>query len=313
MGAGELEIGKLILVMIRFFHIVIISFIPFSVFSQYLGGDADGFALNTLTQTVCPPLPSTNIYFGGDADGFALNTLTQTVCPPLPSTNIYFGGDADGFALNTLTQTVCPPLSSTNIYFGGDANGFALNILTQTGCTPLPIELLFFDATCDNEVLKILWVTASEINNNYFTLERSEDAINFEPIATIKGAGNSSQILHYQYIDNEALYGVSYYRLKQTDFDGAYEYFNIIAVNCNDEINGYVNIYPNPVFHKLIIEIEGYNEILNFEIVNAIGVVVYNGSLVNKIEVNTTSFSSGIYLIKIKNGNSYELKKIIKE
>jgi len=89
------------------FSVCIIGFAYLPAFSQYSGGDADGFGSGTLTQTVCPPVTSTNIFFGGDADGSASGTLTQTVCPPVTSTNIFYGGDADGSASGTLIQTAC--------------------------------------------------------------------------------------------------------------------------------------------------------------------------------------------------------------
>ena len=89
------------------------------------------------------------------------------------------------------------------------------------GSTLLPIELTFFNVNIKDGKVNIVWQTASEESNDYFTIERSVNGINFEPIAKVVGSGNSSQALNYKYIDNNPLSGVAYYRLRQTDYSGA--------------------------------------------------------------------------------------------
>ena len=74
-----------------------------------------------------------------------------------------------------------------------------------------------------------------------------------------------------------------------------------------------ISIYPNPVSNELIIEIEGKTEKVNFEILNAIGQIILNGDFIEKINVQTSNFLPGVYLIKIDNGKTIEMKKIIKE
>ncbi len=97
------------------------------------------------------------------------------------------------------------------------------------GWNPLPIELIDFSAKGENNSIKLNWTTVTESNNDYFTLEKSSDAINFNPFATIKGAGNSNKTLIYTYTDENPLNGINYYRLKQTDFDGKFEYSPVIS------------------------------------------------------------------------------------
>jgi hypothetical protein len=96
---------------------------------------------------------------------------------------------------------------------------------------PFPIELIYFKANSIDNRVQLQWSTASEINNDFFTIERSVDGNNWNILAFIQGAGNSNQELHYKYYDENPLDGISYYRLKQTDFDGKYEYFAPVAVN----------------------------------------------------------------------------------
>lgn len=112
--------------------------------------------------------------------------------------------------------------------------------------TPLPITLISFGATPNTNNVKLNWTTATEENNNYFTIERSTDSKNFYPIAEIKGAGNSTNAKQYSFVDNEPIDGVSYYRLKQTDYNGKFEYFKITEVNFKaDDLA--IEIYPNPL------------------------------------------------------------------
>ncbi len=112
--------------------------------------------------------------------------------------------------------------------------------------SPLPVELLDFSADVAGNTVVLNWTTASEINNDYFTVERSVDALNFAPIGTVDGAGNSSLTRNYQLIDANPLPGVSYYRLRQTDFNGDFELFGPVAVNFSGSSLTGVALFPNP-------------------------------------------------------------------
>ena len=115
--------------------------------------------------------------------------------------------------------------------------------------TPLPVELLSFETECDDNNVALNWVTASEINNDYFTIERSTDAVNFETAGTVSGNGNNS---NYTWTDDNSINGTAYYRLKQTDFNGTFEYHGVRAVTCEQKSN--VSIYPNPATNQIIIK-----------------------------------------------------------
>lgn len=108
---------------------------------------------------------------------------------------------------------------------------------------PLPIELLYFNAEVLNEHVLLSWATASEINNDFFTIERTADMQNISKIATISGAGNSNITCNYSYTDYNPLTGISYYRLKQTDYDGSYEYSEWEAVNFSEKAEGLKIVY----------------------------------------------------------------------
>src|SRR6185503_20327710 len=121
-------------------------------------------------------------------------------------------------------------------------------------------------------------VTASENNNSFFTVERSSDAQTFYPVEKIDGAGNSAHTLYYSALDKNPLPGISYYRLRQTDFDGSSRLSDIIAVNISDE--AIISVIPNPAsdFINIVfsgVEFEGSKMI---ELIDAKGSVVASHS-----------------------------------
>ncbi|MEO9485067.1 MAG: T9SS type A sorting domain-containing protein [Ekhidna sp.] len=98
------------------------------------------------------------------------------------------------------------------------------------GSTPLPVTLMYFQFE-NTDGVKLSWATASEINNHYFSVERSEDGTHFYEIATLQGNGNTNSVHTYSYTDRFAFSSTEYYRLKQVDFNGEFEYFQIVQVN----------------------------------------------------------------------------------
>jgi hypothetical protein len=121
----------------------------------------------------------------------------------------------------------------------------------------LPIELLSFEGTYSGNGVDLSWTTASETNNDYFTLERCGNGVNFEPIAIIDGAGNSNTTLQYQYTDSYPLSGINYYRLKQTDFSGQFSYSHIESVDVGSLLTSELNLYPNPNDGNFQLQING--------------------------------------------------------
>jgi hypothetical protein len=110
----------------------------------------------------------------------------------------------------------------------------------------LPIELLYFRAKQRVNVVSLEWATSLEENFDFFTVERSIDGMNFGSIAEIQGIGNSIEKQIYFFNDRNPLPGQLYYRLKATDFDGSYEYFDIVTVRFTGTGSNAVVLYPNP-------------------------------------------------------------------
>ncbi len=119
-------------------------------------------------------------------------------------------------------------------------------IATTTGCSfPVSVSLLHFSATAGSNKTLLSWSTVSEFNNNYFEIERSEDQATFATIGTTTGSGNSISVVHYSFTDENPVSGISYYRLKQVDWNGTYSYSSVVAVH-HSSVTG-LTIYPHPV------------------------------------------------------------------
>lgn len=124
-------------------------------------------------------------------------------------------------------------------------------VLTPPGIVcnllPLPVGLVKFTANAvDNEFVDLDWETSTEVNNDYFTIERSKDSEIFEVVGYIDGAGNSNMIKEYNSVDEDPYKGISYYRLRQTDFDGEYAYSKVEIVNIESNF-GDLKVFPNPI------------------------------------------------------------------
>ena len=178
------------------------------------------------------------------------------------------------------------------------------------GCTPtaiLPITLSYFKGnTIGNAQNLLKWATTTEINNDYFTIERSNNATNFNPIGEVNGNGNSNSLINYQLIDDNPLNGINYYRLKQTDFDGKYTYSEIIVLN-NSIIN--VNIYT--VNNFIFIKSNEINANSKLEIYDVTGRIIAKFQVNSSVKINLSEYKSGIYIYRFTSENSITSDKII--
>ncbi|MEM9023933.1 MAG: T9SS type A sorting domain-containing protein, partial [Bacteroidota bacterium] len=181
----------------------------------------------------------------------------------------------------------------------------------------LPIELLHFDATKRGSDVLLTWSTASEINNDFFTIERSSDRFNWEVVAIVDGAGNSSTQLDYLTWDREPLPGVSYYRLKQTDFNGAFEYSDLRKVVFDGQGNGLsIKAVPNPSFGEVNVNVNSVDE--NEEI--QVFLMETNGKLVRQMRSRTQSgvhrlffgdLAAGTYFLKVVGLREMAVEKLV--
>lgn len=175
----------------------------------------------------------------------------------------------------------------------------------------LPIELQSFTGECYNKCILLEWSTASETNNDYFSIERSIDGINWQIITDVAAAGNSTTLTNYSFIDVARHNDLSYYRLKQTDYDGQFKHSDIIATQkCEEEINELV-IYPNPVNETLNVYYSGdKSQIVSMSIYNVLGEMVYYSEFYEE-KIVLENKLNGIYFLHVNTDSKNSTKKFV--
>ena len=196
--------------------------------------------------------------FFGTNDG-VYNGGLLTICKTYTNTTDWVDIGRGACSIGTSSYTTAQAGSITSSTSGPTAfnsfSYFTLGRLLGAGKNPLPIALLSFNAIPNGEIVDVNWETVTEINNNYFTVERSEDGQTFTELTTVPSKGNhgnSTSPLAYQVKDTEPINGISYYRLKQTDYNGNYKYFNIVDVSFEGSTN--IKIYPNPTDGGFVVD-----------------------------------------------------------
>jgi hypothetical protein len=188
---------------------------------------------------------------------------------------------------------------------------FTIGTINKTQ-TPLPIGLSGFAATAEGRHVNVSWSTSSEVNNDFFTVERSTDGITFDAITTVKGAGYSTAPLSYAVQDDRPYSGLSYYRLKQTDYDGRFTYSKIASVQM--EIPEAATIFPNPAKNQFTIQFTG-DGVADVAIFNIFGqrILTVPSTTSGKVQVDVTGWAKGLYVIKISRGDKTESQRVIVE
>lgn len=183
--------------------------------------------------------------------------------------------------------------------------------------TPLPIELLDFNAICIDKTVKLNWRTASEKNSENFIVERSQNAIDFEPALSVKASGNSNTLMEYTETDFNPNSGLTYYRLKMVDLDGTFKYSTIVPVNYRISKNG-MQIYPNPSNGEFKIDLAGFqNNNVLVVVRDMAGKELYSKVALaqegeNLIVIDSENkLSPGTYVVVASSNNDYFSQKII--
>lgn len=250
---------------------------------------------------------------GGDFAGSAVGSFSPTWTGTIKKDSVELTSSVQSFTNGTFANYGwLLKISSEDatqqywVYYSKEVSTISYRPILRiryTGCTVLPIELLNFNVQANAmRQVEISWQTASEINNDFFTVESSIDGEQWEERGTIKGAGNSSALLSYSLTDENPFAGTSYYRLKQTDFDGKFSYSTVKDVNLTRVDADAANIYPNPAEDHVTF-VGSRAELVNFKIHNLLGEDVTNRTKeITATETERTldikNLSSGIYYIK---------------
>jgi hypothetical protein len=266
--------------------------------------------------------------------GVSAGIISYNVSPAIPATLNNVNGNNNvicAYQCNTGNQGGCNLASQVVGYFmssfgaGNVFNSHTVQYGCWAGATkalsvpgscclyPLPIKLVSFNAKCTDEEQTVFdWETASETNNDLFTVEGSENGIDFKEITTVKAVGNSSVSQSYT-AKLETRNNQIYFRLRQTDFDGSNEYSATIFLNCDDQNLQF--IYPNPAENELYIKIP-MDEASEIEIIDNLGNVLLK-KIVSISEanqewtaINVKLFARGTYFVKVIN-RTPKTKKIV--
>lgn len=234
------------------------------------------------------------------------NNLTNSVNAPEGQAVIAIRGNVllNNRLTNNEDVVICR--ASGGITSGGSDFGSATVVNNCSSCseTPLasalPIELLFFNGKQEKESIGLSWATATELDNDYFNIEKSTDGIRWIVLETIQGAGNSTMNLQYTFEDKAPEAGIQYYRLKQTDFDGTFTYSVAIAINFEGTANeNSISIYPNPNSSNQL-NFRGIRHDLSYtlEVKKVTGELLYSQT-VNTHSITLPTLEKGMYLITL--------------
>lgn len=181
---------------------------------------------------------------------------------------------------------------------------------------PLPVEMTYFNGNCEDNGIVIEWQTASELNNDYFEIHKSQNGYEFEKIATIIGNGNSSYIQNYSYTDEVGASSNVFYKIAQVDFDGNTKFYDPIQVNPCMGDNG-LNVYA-PNLREITIELtSSFDADYEMIIYDALGKQIKSPSLLqakqgfNRFDIQDENLAFGTYMITLFNDQNKMTKKLI--
>jgi hypothetical protein len=191
----------------------------------------------------------------------------------------------------------------------------------------IPVELINFNAKAITpEMVQLNWTTASEINNDYIAIEKTADLNTWENVCKVHGKGNSNEINNYSCVDSNAKstgQNTVYYRPKQVDFNGTYEYFNIIKLRLENasQVNEVESVYPNPATDRIKIQYNASeNGIVKIRLMSiegkAILVSSYNakqGSQVVDVDLPENNLAKGLYVLEVESDGQLYRQKVYKQ
>lgn len=312
----------------------------FVTFSIYEGGDLDGFcSLGSATCECRTPVGGTNnsdyadVYINGDhlSSAYCSTSCSETNCPGYCSVSDGYtlSGDCSGgtvvdddWGWEDFFETVYNNGNDISIDITASTNTTSEEIgVTQitVDCTVLAVDFEDFQVTAQEGGIQVTWSTQSEIDNDYFLVERSRDGIVFQSIGTVEGGGTTFNRRTYRLIDPHPLKGTNYYRIKQFDLDGKVHQTQVQAIQFNEvESVKKIRVFPNPVDAELQIEI--YSDKVNrrfISIQDVFGrqILNFEPKFANSsiFSVDVRNLSPGNYLVKYVEGEVLRTGKFVKK
>jgi hypothetical protein len=201
------------------------------------------------------------------------------------------------------------------VYYGTtDQVQAKFGTLIVSGNAILPVKLIDFNGITGNNLINLDWSTASELNNSGFEIEKSKNGKDWEIIDFVEGSGTTSEISEYQYQDVNPYSGINYYRLKQFDFDGAFEHSKVITVEYNNSESS-INAFPNPSSGLINLQIDNpLSQRIKIMVLDNLGRKVWESiqvegelNLRKEIEIE----GNGIYCVSAQIGDKIHYERVI--
>ena len=277
-------------------------------------------ALSTTAGTLSPSFAAaTTVYTAAVSSATASVTVSPTAVDATASIEVRVNGGSYATVVSGATSSALSLNEGSNTIdvkvTAQDGITIKTYTITVTRAATLPVTLINYTAKLNTDgTVQLTWLTASEINNNYFRLLRSNDGSNFITIATLTGAGNSNLQNRYSFTDLSPLNGTNYYQLVQYDKDGKKADLGIRTVEATLKNVDFI-AYPNPSSHLVNLSFEP-NIYQKVELVDVSGKVLSTkllGKQTDKISFDISNFASGIYHLRLSGKGKTSIKQIIKQ
>ncbi len=259
---------------------------------------------------------------------------TMSLDMGLSQKNVTLSWDGNSCAITSLSNLRVARFNSTlwedegNLFTTGGTSAGTMSSNPVSGYGPfsiayihvtntLPITLLSFSAIYNGKEVKLSWVTSSEINNDYFTIERSRDGKTFEPILTQPGSGNSDRLQYYGAEDLNPYSNISYYRLKQTNYDGKFTYSDVIPIRIKIDEARIISIQPSKSNAMISFDVnfpkatEGIIKIIDMNGKLGYGSKFTSGPQQKHFTIDSNRMASGVYFLQVIFDDTVVEKKFV--
>lgn len=234
-----------------------------------------------------------------------VGTIAKLPTPQASSTGVH----SLGSAFYNSSAYITGGAAAANRFSMASADNWGVVSILITPTVALPGTWKSFTLNREGANVKATWVTASEINNDYFIVQRSKDGIQFTDISNVKGAGNTTYDTEYNSNDETDIYSSYYYRVKQVDYDGKYDYSEIEFLK-GKKMEEPLLVYPTVVIDHVNFKMASISEQENYKIktMDSSGKLIIEkniqgSDLLNSSEVNTTEYVSGTYFVILENSS----------
>lgn len=208
------------------------------------------------------------------------------------------GGSGTGGDGGTSFVATTNDPTNTSVEEGTATDGSDGSVCICYSSSAVPVELMFLKGAAIDGGIQLAWQTASEQNNEGFEIERSLNAKDWKQIGFVAGNGTTVEAQNYSYLDESAFANLQYYRLKQIDYDGQYEYSDIIAVRRADKTEA-LSVYPNPVQQSLNYQVGDMDAVESVQLYDIYGKLLKTANVING-ELSMADVAVGTYILVVQ-------------